>query len=642
MRRKPTNPAFFLAVLLLGACADDAVAPQDGATTGALDSTGPAGSEDASSSGPRSESESSDSSSSGDVPPALGPGNHALYFTASDGTEIAIDVWLPDVAGPVPTLMQMTRYWRAVEPKPGAADVDQWRGLAEAMNASGIAMVLVDARGSGASFGVRPSPWSPSEQRDFAEVARWVAEQPWSTGTSLAWGISYDGTAAELLAGAEATGLRGVGALFSDYDPYLSVARPGGILHEGFLSAWSSTNTALDAGDPCAYSTALTCEELTAAIEGVKPVDADADRSALAQAQAEHAGNVDVFEALANAPFRDSTFHPDVGALGDVSPYAKVDAVEAPTFAVASWFDAGTAASALARFQRSDAPQIVRIGAYSHAGFFSADPFMPFDPTGEPPLNAILPEMLDALAPAAFGAPITTRSIEYYVMGEGVWESTDTWPPADAVDEAWFFAVDGSLTEDLQAMGGQLEYVVDFSATTGSLNRWQTQLDGGPVLYGDRAAEDQKLLTFTSDPVASSFRIVGEPEVDLYVHADVSDAAFYGYLELVDPQGVVTYVSEGQLRAIHRRVVSDAPGQGVLHSFLEADALPLSTDGFDEVRFVMQPVAVSVPSGYSVRIALAGHDADSFERIPERGSVVWSVGLGPDTPSGVVLPIVHG
>lgn len=647
--------ALILSCLAMGACSD----PNSGSegSTGAESSTGPdsSPSEGGSTTGEGSTSgsdssgsdssgsDSSGSSETGGTPAELVPGNHAIYWTASDGVEIALDVWVPDAPGPAPTVMQMTRYWRAVEALPDAPTVDRWRDLAQTLSAQGFAVVLVDARGSGASFGQRPSPWSPREQQDYAEIGAWLAEQPWSTGNHVAWGISYDGTAAEHLAASGNAGMRGVGALFSDYDPYLSIARPGGILQESFVAAWSENNDALDSGDACAYPVELSCKELMATIAGVKPADEDDDRSLLAMAQAEHGGNVDVFDALAGGLYRDSEFHPDVGSLSDVSPHAAVVAAGetgVPFYAVASWLDAGTASSALTRFAQNPSSQVLRIGPYSHAGFFSVDPFMPFDPAAEPPINMLIGEMFDTLAPSVFGAPLTERSIEYYVLGEGSWESTDTWPPAGVEEETWFFSGGGALTSDLPLSDATTPYAVDFTATTGEFNRWQTQLDGAPVLYGDRALEDEKLLTFTSDPVEAGVRIVGQPRVQLFVETSVEDAAFYGYLEVVDPDGVVTYATEGQLRGMHRAVAEAPIGQGPLHSFLSGDAQPLDTDGFNDVEFVMQPVAVAVPAGHRIRVALAGHDAGSFERIPADGSVEWLVGQGPSTPSGVVLPIV--
>jgi len=48
---------------------------------------------------------------------------------------------------------------------------------------AGIALVLVDARGSGASFGTRTTGLDEREIADYGEVIDWIAAQPWSNGT---------------------------------------------------------------------------------------------------------------------------------------------------------------------------------------------------------------------------------------------------------------------------------------------------------------------------------------------------------------------------------------------------------------------------------------------------------------------------
>ena len=46
----------------------------------------------------------------------------------------------------------------------------------------GYALVTVDTRGSGASFGKRPFDLAPAEVADHQEVLEWVIAQPWCNG----------------------------------------------------------------------------------------------------------------------------------------------------------------------------------------------------------------------------------------------------------------------------------------------------------------------------------------------------------------------------------------------------------------------------------------------------------------------------
>ena len=97
-------------------------------------------------------------------------------------------------------------------------------------------------------------------------------------------------------------------------------------------------------------------------------------------------------------------------------------------------------------------------------------------------------------------------------------------------------------------------YTVDFTATTGRHNRWATNGGAGDVIYGDRAAEDEKLVTYTSAAMVGDVEITGHPIVTLYVSSTEPDGAFIVYLEDVAPDGRVSYITEGQLRALLRRV----------------------------------------------------------------------------------------
>lgn len=71
-------------------------------------------------------------------------------------------------------MMQMTRYWRGIEWIQYIEELDAERAQAEVYNARGYAFVTVDARGSGASFGGRVSPWSEAEREDCGEVVDWL------------------------------------------------------------------------------------------------------------------------------------------------------------------------------------------------------------------------------------------------------------------------------------------------------------------------------------------------------------------------------------------------------------------------------------------------------------------------------------
>ena len=170
-------------------------------------------------------------------------------------------------------------------------------------------------------------------------------------------------------------------------------------------------------------------------------------------------------------------------------------------------------------------------------------------------------------------------------------------------------------------------------------SRWHTELDGGPVDYGDRAAADRALLTYTSDPLGDDVEITGDPELALWLRSTAADGALHVYLETVDPRDVVRHLVEGGLRARDRKI-STAPyaTSGVYHSHRRADAAPLPVGQAVELRFALYPISVCVPKGDRVRVAIAGADAGLYARVPERDGATITVERTRERPVGDRAP----
>jgi len=208
-------------------------------------------------------------------------------------------------------------------------------------------------------------------------------------------------------------------------------------------------------------------------------------------------------------------------------------------------------------------------------------------------------------------------------MGAGIWSTTEVWPPEGFEPRKWYFAPGGRLTSRPPATrSGTDSYTIDYEATTGRHNRWFTNGGAGDVIYPDRAEEDRKLLTYTSEPMESDVEITGHPLVHLYVSSTHEDGAFIVYLEDVAPDGRVTYITEGQLRAIMRKISDEEPPYrkfGPHRSEKRADAMPLVPGEIAELRFDLWATSALIKKGHRIRVAIAGADKDSFARYPREG-----------------------
>ena len=393
--------------------------------------------------------------------------NTSVYVRMRDGVEIAIDIWLPPglKAGErVPVLMKTTRYWRATQngwayrpmvalgvTQPSPSSVDYF-------NRRGYAVLLIDARGSGASGGNRIAEFSPDEVADYGEIARWASRQPWSNGRVGAYGVSYEGNTAELTAAADEPSFKATAPLFSDFDSAMLVL-PNGVYTQGFLQPWSDMVAAMDRNDICFLQkvTGWGCWGVRQLTPGVKRADSDPDGKHLRELVGER-HNLNVAESVGRIEFRDDPLGKPGNTplrLGDVSPYGQRRNLESSGTAMqvwCGWLDAGTCEGALERYATFSNPQQLIIGPCSHGCRFNVDPFLPANQ--HTPANPAFEEQWRMRADffdryLKKDPPAKIESvIQYYTMGEGQWHSTTVWPPAEFANASrrYYFAADHLLS----------------------------------------------------------------------------------------------------------------------------------------------------------------------------------------------------
>jgi putative CocE/NonD family hydrolase len=598
-----------------------------------------------------------------EVTPAGYRQSTSVYVKMRDGVEIAVTTLLPPdlkTGDRVPVLMRTTRYWRG--PQIGwalrmmvalhfmnpSSLVDKERAY---FNERRLAVIIVDARGSGASGGRRAVEYSPAEIADMGEVAAWAAQQPWANGRVGTFGVSYDGNTAELAAAANQPAILAVMPLYDDLDSQ-ALIQPGGVALRGFIEQWSKLVAALDRDDVCGADEVKgwDCWKDRQMIPGVLRVDADRNGEHLAQLVREH-HNLNVAEAVGKAEFRDDVLATEMGAIrfADISPYGlrkQIEASNVPMMVWCGWLDANPCQGALIRYRTFSNPQQVVVGPLSHGGSFNVDQFaekhLPPVPTREEQFK-MEADFFDRTLRSEPWAKIESV-IQYYTMGEGKWHTTKVWPPEGLSSERLYFGEGKTLTSNAPTTrGGEDSYTVDFTASSGTQTRWHTQLGGGDVVYPDRATEDKKLLTYTSAPLDADAEITGSPVLTLEMDSTTTDGAIHAYLEDVAPTGRVTYLDEGIFRVIHRKEVDprSLPYQllGPAHSFLRADAEPMKPGEVATIRFSLFPTSVLLRKGHSIRISLAGADASLFQRYPATGTPTWTIYRETGRSSFLELPV---
>lgn len=575
------------------------------------------------------------------APSSRGVHTTSHYLTTRDGTRLAVDVHLPasrEAGREIPALLVLTRYWRSSEdPSTGVAN-PALSPLDRFFIGHGYAIVKVDVRGSGASFGTRPAEYGQQEVRDGWDVVDWVVNQPWCDGNVGAFGTSYTGTTAELLAASGHPAVKAVIPGWSDFDMYLSPVRPYGLLATSFIREW---------GALVGWQDDNASDHLGAS---VRRVDADADGEMLAAAVEEHRSNPDVYEAVRSAEFRDDVFAgTSVYANGPLYWKEAIERSRVPMLVLVSWLDAGTIDGALQRFRHLGNPQKLVIMATNHGGALHASPFevgrdtVPPKPSIEEQFELRLAFFDQHMKGGSAGVD-AWPAVRYYNLGEEAFREADSWPPGELSPERWYFRKRNGLSTQPPATDpGVDRYEIDFTVTTGATNRWKTQMGEAVLGLSDRGAMDARMLSYTSEPLAADLQVAGAPVVSLSVASDHDDGAFLAYLEVVDEDGRSRYVTEGGLRAIHRKpwhssVFGD---DGPLHSFRRGDRMPLVPGDVVTLTFRMWPTAVLIRKGQRIRIAIAGADADTFDRVPAEGTPTISVYRSVAQPSFVDLPTLR-
>ena len=520
----------------------------------------------------------------------------------------------------------------------GGGEGDPPNGAQRIFTTHGYATVWMDVRGTGASGGIWRRSRSSAETKDYAQLAAWIAKQPWSNGTVVGWGVSYGANAADFLAIEAGRRIAATIPLFPDFDVYNDLTHPGGIFHEAFGRLWSEGVKAQDRNEPRPGPAGTP--------RGVRRVASDQDGAELARNVAARDTVPGIYEGYRVITYKSDNPPGWDGPLDRRSTHAHFRALEASkaaTYTWASWLDAGTANGAIHRFGTVQGNQRVVIGAWSHGAGYSASPYQPADVPLAPTTEEQRREQLCFLDQWAKKRDngMKGRLLIYYTMGEEVWKTTRVWPPAGFRTARFFFEANRRLARRSPAAQlGSDTYKVDFEATTGVTNRWHTQRGGGDVIYPNRAAADRRLAVYDSDPLERDVEITGTPVVGLAIRTTHEDGAFFVYLEDVGPDGTVTYITEGQLRGIHRRIALSAPYRVFApgHTFHRRDAEPMKPQRLTELTFGLLPTSVLIKRGHRIRVAIGGADKDTFARIPAVGDPIISIERNGTHSSWISIP----
>ena len=576
----------------------------------------------------------------------------SVYVSMTDGCRIAVDVYLPngDAARSWPTVLILTPYFRRFALKPGVNDVEaspnayRYRDM---FTARGYAVVVVDARGTGASFGTRDSFRSPRERDDYRVVADWIVAQPWSDGAIGATGISYLGAACDFLASTGHKAVKAIAPLFAVWDTWTDNYYPGGMLIKRLALVYDELMLALDhdkrelRGQFSYFA--------NPALLGPMPVDDDRDGSLAAEAVKGHLANFRMPDFIGEFKFRDDPlpYDPDFTSAS-FSPYKYLDEIprDVAVYAISGWMDgAGYANGTLSRYLTlPNAHRRVLLGPWDHGARVNASPWRSRVEPELPVLGEVLRFFDQHLAGRDTGL-LEEDPIHYFTVHAEEWRSTKNWPPVTG--KALLYTAPGTQLATAQPNAASEEkYQADFTAGTGTQTRYE-RIAGidAQSYYADWPSRASQLLNFTGPVLEHEFEMAGHPVVSLWLSSSEPDAAVFVYLSEIEADGTPRYVTEGVLRAIHRKegtAPRDIRTTWPWRTFARKDARPMPIGEPQLLKFALLPTAWRFAKGSRIRLSISGGDADHFVQTPHGRPPLLTIHSGGDKASLIELPTSQG
>ncbi len=571
------------------------------------------------------------------------------YVYMRDSTPLATDVYLPKHLEPgkkVPAIVYLTRYVRAIHAKwPLSMLRDPVFGMipeseVRFFTSYGYAVVVVDVRGTGASPGERKMEFSPEEIADGRQVVDWIVAQPWCDGKVGTTGVSYLGTTAEMLLANQHPAVKACIPRSAIFDLYKNIIFPGGVCQGPFVDIWGYTTRSLDNNDFSPFSPHANL------ITGIHAVKADDGKEILAKAIAQHKANFDITVGLQQVKFRDDKAGTAGLCADDCSVHQRLDKIAhsgTAIYRIGGWYDGGLARGSLDASLNTDNTRKVLIGPWDHG---PSDDASPYATSSQVKFDVKL-EMLRFfdyyLKGINNGIDLEPR-YSYYTVGEETWQSSDVWPPHAAAGSRIYLSGDLSLTAAPEHIAsGEVAYKVDYTATSDSTSRWNSVTDlyrHGATHYTDRRQQDQKLLCYTGAPLTGTMEITGHPIVGLQFAADADDATVFCYLEDVGPDGSVTYVTEGMIRPVDRKIKDGSYKTAYPeHTYRKEDALAYHAGETVQLTFDMLPISYQFRKGHSLRVSIAGADTGHFN-LPSPQPSEFRITSSVAVPSYIDLPVV--
>jgi putative CocE/NonD family hydrolase len=558
----------------------------------------------------------------------------------SDGVTLRANIFLPKETGRFPVVLTVTGYNKDTSNPLGLAGCDSGSALASGNTKlldKGIAIMLVDDRGTGASGG-RWDSWGQRTQDDYADVLDWIQAQKWSNGKVGMNGTSYMGITSFLVTQQDAKRVRqgkprAVRAIWANVpmaDAYRDVTFHGGAIDSGFIPLWLG---------------------LVAGLSDIPPSNMLDEPDSALEVYAGHLANQWDFQAQ---KIIDSTTGGDGAYDGPFyrlrSPVERIEDVRVPVAITGGWWDI---------FQRGE-PLLYESLVNSPNKKIWMMPMYHGGPDATLWDKQKIGEELDFEAKwfdhwlnGVDNGIDKFSPVNLYTMGAEKWQHLKRWPLPNTDYTPYYLDSEGALSAKRPAApGGDTIPLLPASSPCSRMTAQWTAGLASSDCDTDNSSWEATGLTYTSPPLEKDTEVTGLIKANVWAElTSAKDATLVAVLSDVDPDsGASNQISAGFLLASQRAL--DPSKQtytkdGLLirpyHPFTRASQQPVIPNEAYEYEIEIYPTSQLFKKGHQIRLTIG--TADTPATSTKATDLVNQTGMitllhGPAYPSSVQLPVI--
>lgn len=513
-----------------------------------------------------------------------------------DGVTLRANVERPDAEGEFPALIVQTPY-----NKDGAVNV-ALGGAARYFVQRGYTVVTVDVRGTGSSEGIWDS-FGPAEQRDGADVVKWVRRQPWSDGKVGLWGPSYMAITQLYTAAQQPKGLKAIFPIVPLGDGYRDIVFSGGQVNISFIPLWLGL---------------VTAGSLTPAPGALDPNDPLGSLTSALSALTSHVAGALSFQAntVLDATSGGTTAY-DGPFWKTRSPLEVLHRIEVPTFVTGGHHDLFQRGEPLVYERlKNQVPTRLLMGPWTHVGGSSGEG-LPRD--GVPSLSSIALRWFDRYlmgrkrATAIGEMPQVTQ----YVYGRERYETFRDWPNPRLDPERLYLRGDGLLRRTPPGTGEAPQTFLQqplSGVCTQSTSQWTAGLGEAIPCTQDNRLDELGSAVYTTPVAERPIQLIGPALADLWVTTTAREAVLAVRVTDVAPNGTSTELTGGWLAGSFRELDRERSRfvRGELlqpwHPFTKRSVLPVTPGKPTRMRVEIFPTAAVIKPGHSLRVTIGPSD----------------------------------